>query len=349
MYHELYWDVDLGDVGNYFLNRIASILPLFKILSINDIMKFCVKIAIYFGMMFVSLTANEILIDEGYIKTQYGEIYYKKLFTDKNKNDIPLLTLHGGPGLTHDSLDTLAELALEMPIIFYDQIGAGKSNTYDRNQVYWDIDFFLSDLENVIEYFKLKSIYLFGFSWGGTLALEYALKPGNRVVKLILASPFLSSEIWTKDSFALLDELGPDMKELVLNHIEEGTTATKEYQEIMNLFNQNYLYRLPEWTESMKYTVQCMNTEISEAMFGTNDFILNGNLKNYDRFKEIQTIKVPLLFMCGHYDWARPSTLEEAMKGMNNAQLIIMEKSAHMAHIEEKELYLEKIKDFLKG
>lgn len=286
------------------------------------------KIINIIGIMFmaINLLANDIRIEEGYIKTLYSEIYYKKLFTEKNKDDIPLLALHGGPGLTHDSLDTLAELALEFPIIFYDQTGSGKSNNYDKTKVSWDVNFFLNDLENVISYFNLKNIYLLGFSWGGTLALEYALSPDNAVRKLILASPFLSAEIWTKDSFELLEKLGPQWKELALNHIQEGTTNDMEYQKMMTLFNRNYLYRLPEWTESMKYTVAHMNPEISETLFGTNDFIINGILKSYDRFQEVKTIKVPLLMTCGQYDWARPDTLAQSIKGMSNGKLFILEK-----------------------
>lgn len=305
------------------------------------------KIAICLGVFVMKLTADEILIDEGLIKTNYGEIYYKKLFTNKNKDNIPLLALHGGPGLTHDSIDTLADLASELPVIFYDQTGSGKSNNYDKKQVVWDIDFFVRDLEKVIEYFKAESIYLLGFSWGGTLALEYALKPGNAVKKLILASPFLSSELWARDSFALLEELG--MKDLALKHIAEGTTNSEEYQRIMHLFNQNFMYRLPEWTEAMKYSFEFMNTEVAAALFGTNDFIVNGNLKNYNGFKEVKTIKVPLLVTCGHFDWSRPNTLAEAIKGLDNAELFVLEKSAHMPHIEEKDIYIEKVKSFLKN
>lgn len=327
----------LGYRGHCFLDKIT------------DIMKFLKKVSVCGGMfMAMGLYANEIRIDEGYIKSHYSEIYYKKLFTDENKDAIPLLALHGGPGLTHDSLDTLAELALELPIIFYDQTGSGKSNNYDKSLVSWDLNFFLKDLENVIEYFNLKNIYLLGFSWGGTLALEYALKPNNAVKKLILASPFLSSDVWSKDAFELLEELGPQWKAFVLKHVQEGTTNDLEYQEMMNIFNRNYLYRLPEWTESMKYSVLHMNADVAESVFGTNDFIITGVLKNYDRFQEVKTIKVPLLMTCGRYDMARPSSLAQAMEGMSNGQLLILERSAHMAHIEERELYLEKIKEFLK-
>lgn len=300
------------------------------------------------GMMSIMGShANEIQVSEGYIPTSYGSIYYKKFCTNNNKDNTPLLVLHGGPGLTHDALDTLSELALELPVIFYDQTGAGKSNNYDKSQVSWDINFFLKDLENVIEYFKFDSIYLLGFSWGGTLALEYALKPGNVIKKLILASPFLSNEHWTNDKQALLNELEPELKELILKHIQQGTTDSKEYQEAMLVFNNRYLYRLPEWTESMKYTMQCMNPEVHITMFGTEDFITTGNMKNYDRFNEIQTIKIPLLLTCGRYDQARPNTLANAIEGMDNAQLYIFEESAHLPHIEEKQLYLERIRHFI--
>lgn len=293
------------------------------------------------------LRVSEIRCDEGYIQTCYGQIYYKKLYTDKNKDNTPLLVLHGGSGLTHDSVDTVSVLASEFPIIFYDQTGAGKSANYDRSQVTWDVNFFLKDLENVVEYFKLESIYLLGYSWGGALALEYALKPGNLVKKLILASPFLSAEIWTKDSFALLEELGLELKELVLKHIQEGTTDAKEYRDAMDLFNKRYMYRLPEWTKSMKYTMECMNVEVHNAMFGDKDFIITGNMKNYDRFQDVQFIKLPLLVTCGRYDLSRPDSLARAIIAMKNAELSIFEESAHLPHIEESELYMETIRNFL--
>lgn len=291
--------------------------------------------------------ANEIQLNEGYIQTSYGSIYYKKVFTNNNKDHTPLLVLHGGPGLTHDALDTIAELASELPVIFYDQTGAGKSNNFDKNQVSWDINFFLKDLENVIEYFKFDSIYLLGFSWGGTLALEYALKPENIIKKLILASPFLSTELWTQDQQTLLNELEPELKNIIFKHIKQGTTNSHDYQKAIHVFNSRHLFRLPEWTESMLFTMQNMNPEIHQTMFGTDDFITTGNMENYDRFNEVKNIKIPLLLTCGRHDQARPNTLANAIEGMTNARLCIFEESAHLPHIEEKELYLEKIINFI--
>src|SRR5690348_230327 len=125
---------------------------------------------------------------EGYIRVTGGLVWYKVV---NPGNGIPLLTLHGGPGSPHDYLEPLEKLANERPIIFYDQLGCGKSER-PENESLWQRSRFVEELGEIRKALKLEQVHLFGHSWGTMLAIDYALTKPDGLISLILASPALS-------------------------------------------------------------------------------------------------------------------------------------------------------------
>ena len=122
-------------------------------------------------------------IEEGKINLDGYQIWYRRV----GNGGIPLLTLHGGPGAGHDYLEPLERLATDRSVIFYDQLGCGKSDQPDDRSL-WQIERFVAEVNTVRQSLGLEQIHLLGQSWGGWLAIEYMLSHPQGVVSLILAS-----------------------------------------------------------------------------------------------------------------------------------------------------------------
>lgn len=120
--------------------------------------------------------------DRGLIPFKYNGEVFRTWYTYYGKPTIPLLSrpiivLHGGPGFTHDYMDPLKDLSQNRPVIFYDQIGNGRSTHLpEKPTSFWSIDLFVAELENVVKFFSLVRYDIVGHSWGGMLATEYAIR-----------------------------------------------------------------------------------------------------------------------------------------------------------------------------
>src|ERR671937_2660154 len=131
--------------------------------------------------------------EEGYVDFRGYRTWYR-VVGDRASGAVPLLTLHGGPGSTHNYFGPLERLADERPVVLYDQIGCGNS---DRpHDIEWDVAVFRDEVDAVREQLSLDRIHLLGTSWGGMLALEHVLAGAEGVVSLILSSTLASIDEW---------------------------------------------------------------------------------------------------------------------------------------------------------
>ena len=284
---------------------------------------------------------------EDHLAVPGGKVWYQRLFTQASQDKTPMIILHGGPGVPHNYLNNLSQLATNNPVVLYDQLGCGKSTIKNEKKELWVLPRFVEELELLVNHLGFPTVYLFGHSWGGTLAIEYTLKNPNKVKKLILASPLISTPLWVKDTRYLLEQLPSEVLIKVIKHEKEGTIDSKEYQEATHIFYQNYLCRLKEWPDDFKYSFSHLNLSVYQTMFGPSEFTITGNLINFDRVNELHLLKMPTLITCGRFDEARPETMQEMVKLLPNAKLVIFEKSAHIAHLEEPENYLKVLSEFI--
>lgn len=160
---------------------------------------------------------------EGKSKTYDFKTWYKVTGDLSNTTRTPLITLHGGPGLIHDALIPFSDLTRDknIPVIFYDQIGNGRSTHLRGNkhgeeelpQDFWKLDLFVEELTNLIKHFKIQSSFdLAGHSWGGILALEFAKNSGTelKLRRLILTSSLASSALWKQSNDQLMEATTAD-------------------------------------------------------------------------------------------------------------------------------------------
>lgn len=282
-------------------------------------------------------------IQEGYIAVTGGRVWYKSV---NPGSGIPLLTLHGGPGSPHDYLEPLTQLANERSVIFYDQLGCGKSERPDDTSL-WQRSRFVEELSQIRKALKLEQVHIFGHSWGTMLAIDYALTKPDGLASLTLASPALSIPRWLEDMKRYRSYLPIEVQKTLEEHEKNNTTDSDEYQEASMEFYQRYLCRLNPWPEQLERTIAGEGTTVYNTMWGPAEFYMTGNLLNYDCTTHLGEINIPTLFTCGRYDEATPEATAEYQSLLPKSELAIFEQSAHMAHLEEAERYLQTVRNFL--
>ena len=260
---------------------------------------------------------------------------------------LPLLLLHGGPGGGHDYLEPLEALSSDRPVIFYDQLGCGKSDMPD-NRALWTIERFADEVQEVREALGLKRCHMLGQSWGGWLGIEYMLRQPAGLQSFVLASTSSSVPQFSAECDRLISELPQEHREALQYHGARAEFEHEAYAEAEAVFYSRHLCRLEEWPDCILRTVENLHhNTVYETINGPNEFTTIGNLRYWNRTPEIGQIKIPVLITCGRYDELGPACATKLHEGLSNAEMVIFENSAHVAHIEEPEAYREKISQFL--
>lgn len=291
---------------------------------------------------------NKFITEEGIVNVPGGNVWYQIVKSEKTQYKTPLLILHGGPGVPHNYLNILKSLAVDRPVIFYDQLGCGHSQVLKPDNALWTINRFETELEQLVKHLQLKTFHLFGHSWGGALAIRYALKHPDTLKSLTLASPLLSTNIWIADSKELLNQLPQHMQDTISVNEKRGTTDSKKYLHAVDIYYHRFVCRMKKWPSDLTYSFDHLNYNVYKTMWGPSEFTVTGNLKDFDVMNSLNHLKMPTLLTSGRYDEASPKTLAYAVKKLPNGHLIIYEKSAHIAFLEEKNKYLRDLRLFLK-
>ena len=283
--------------------------------------------------------------EEGNIDVPGGQVWYKVVGSGES---VPLLTLHGGPGGGHDYLEPLNEIASERPVVFFDQLGCGKSDTPDDVSL-WRIDRFVDEVTAVRDALGLDRIHLLGHSWGGGLAIEYMLGAPSGVVSLTLASTSASIPQFVYEAGKLISELPREMAETMRRLEAEGDFENPEFEAGMMEFYKRHLCRLDPWPDPIMRSLENLDGNIVyETMNGPTEFTVIGNMKDWNRIEKLGEIVAPTLITCGRYDELTPACSRTLRQGIMNSRMHVFERSAHMAHLEETESYLQILSEFLR-
>jgi proline iminopeptidase len=285
------------------------------------------------------------MAEEGFIEVPGGRVWYH--IVGERQSGIPLLCLHGGPGIPHNYLEPLEELATSRPVVFYDQLGCGQSDRPDSDAL-WTVERFVDELVAVRAALGLERIHLFGNSWGGWLALQYALDRRPSLESLILSSSPPSVARWISDCGELRAGLPAHVRETLDRHEASGYFNCPEYQWAIVEFYRRHLCRLQPWPDSLEQAFAGLGVQVYQTMWGQSEFgPVTGRLRDWDVTARLNEIHVPTLVTGGRYDEARPAHLAVLAERIRGAELIIFEESSHMAFLEERESYLSALEDFL--
>ena len=281
---------------------------------------------------------------EGYVKVPGGKVWYKIFGANKKKT--PILMIHGGPGFPSNALRILKNLSTERPVIYYDQLGCGKSERPTDKQL-WKLPRFLDELKIVRETLDLKKLHILGHSWGSLLAVEHAFSEPKGIKSLIFAGPLLSEPRWTADANKLKSKLPRRTQKIIEKYESKGLFESKEYQKAILEFYKRHYCRIYPYPEPVKQGRKKANLDVYMKMWGPEEFSCTGNLKGHDVTDKLPNINIPTLLTCGRYDEATPETVRYFTDLLPNAEMDVFEKSDHLPHIEEPEGYLKTIRKFL--
>lgn len=280
---------------------------------------------------------------EGRLDVPGGRVWYRVV---GDGPATPLVIVHGGPGATHDYLESLEAVADERPVVFYDQLGAGRSDAPDDVHL-WTNERLVDELGRIVEALALNRVHLFGHSWGTIVATEYALRAPRTVASLIAADPCLCLPRYATGTAALRAALPAPVREALDRHEAAGTTDSNEYQQAEMEFFRRHGCRLDSWPDSLMRTFSQSNQVIYERMQGPSEFQITGIHKDYDATDRLGDLTVPTLFLVGRHDMALPEDTAWYHSLVPGSELVIFEESSHMPHLEEPDLYLQVLRDFL--
>lgn len=281
---------------------------------------------------------------EGFIEVTGGKIWYK-IYGSGDQN--PLLLLHGGPGGRSCMLTPIREISDQRPVIFYDQLGSGKSDRPDDTTL-WHLERFVDELDRLIDSLQLNKVHILGHSWGSSLAIEYFLmKKPEKVKSLILAGPLFSTNLWIEDANYLRAQLPDSIQKILSYHEKIGSVYSEEYLSATEYFYNKHLYRKRPIPKFEECDIGNFNEVIYEQMWGPSEFFCSGNLLNYNRIDRLNEIDVPVLLLIGEYDEVRKETMKRIQQLFPNAQLEIIYDAAHMTMVDQSEEFNRVVREFI--
>jgi proline iminopeptidase len=262
---------------------------------------------------------------------------------------IRVLTLHGGPGVTHEYFECFEDFLPQAGIEFYyyDQLGSFYSDQPDDTSL-WTIDRFRDEVEQVRAGLKLENFYLYGQSWGSMLAIEYALKYPQHLKGLVLSSMTASIASYVKYVNTLRAALPKEILTVLEKYEARGEYDAPEYQQAM--FKEVYgrhVCRLDPWPDPVARAFKHINNQVYNTMQGPNEFVVTGTFKDWDRWKDLSRIGVPTLVIGARYDEMNPDDIRTMGRLLPRGRTLICENGSHLAMWDDQEAYFRGLIDFL--
>lgn len=285
--------------------------------------------------------------EEGFLEINGLKLFYRR-YGKGNRHK--LLTLHGGPGGTHEYMLPLADLAERgFDVVFYDQFGCGKSD-YPKNESDYSLEYAIEEVEGVRKaLFGEEKVNLFGSSWGGLLSLAYAIKYQNHLITLTSCSGLSSVPETVKEMHRLISKLPDEYRIAIEVHEEKGDYDHPDYLKASDYFARQHVLRLEEWPDEVNRMMK-MTAERGtyEKMNGPSEFTIIGTIKDIDFTDQLSKIRIPTLITCGKYDEVTPQIAETIRKNIPGSQLVVFQESSHLQFWEEREKYMEIFSGFVK-
>jgi proline iminopeptidase len=271
-----------------------------------------------------------------------------------NNPELKVLLLHGGPGATdelYECFDVWFPRA-GIEYYYYDQLGSWRSDQPDDPSL-WDLDRFVDEVDQVRQALGLdhSNFVLLGQSWGGLLAMEYAVRHQQHLKGLVISNMMSSAPAY--NAYAR-DVLMPTMDQQVLAEIQkfeaDGRTDDPRYQEL--LMEHHYVLhvcRMPvdEWPDPVRRSIGHINPAIYVPMQGPSELGLSGTLEDWDRSADLGGIDVPTLVIGATHDTMDPAHMQWMAEQLPPGRYLHCPNGSHLSQFDDPEHYLPGLIDFL--
>ena len=273
-----------------------------------------------------------------------------------NNPRLRLLLLHGGPGATHEYLEACDSYlpGAGVEYYYYDQLGSGLSDQPDEPSL-WELDRFVDEVEQVRQALGLDvgSFVLYGQSWGGILATEYALRYQQHLRGLVISN--MMSSVPAYNAYAE-QVLMPQMDQAALAEIKSleaaGEIENPRYMELLT--EQHYVHhvlRMPEadWPDPVQRGFAHINPAIYVSMQGPSELGISADAKlaRWDRSGDLSSIEVPTLVIGARYDTMDPAHMQEMAERLPAGRYLYCPKGSHLAMYDDQQTYFAGLTDFL--
>jgi len=272
-----------------------------------------------------------------------------------NNPTIKVLLLHGGPGATHEYLEAFDSFlpGAGIEYYYYDQLGSAYSDQPDAPEL-WEIPRFVDEVEQVRVALGLgaDNFYLYGSSWGGILAIEYALAHQENLKGLIISNMMASIPAYNEYA---QNVLMPSMEPAVLAEIQ-ALEAEKDYENpryMELLVPHHYVHhilRMPpeEWPDPVNRAFAGINTDIYIPLQGPSELGASGKLVDWDRTAELAEILTPTLVIGAEHDTMDPEHMEWMAGSFPNGTYLYCPNGSHLAMYDDQDTYFEGLIEFLR-
>ncbi len=271
-----------------------------------------------------------------------GDLWYKVVGDGPGA---PLLVIHGIPGSNSGYLEILGGLGDDRPVIFYDQLGGGRSDR-PSNADLWTLERFVSELTSVRAALGLSRVHLFGHSWGGMLAIDHALLDPEGVVSLVLSSVPISIPRYVADIRQLRDKLPDEALQVLLQSDRGETIEPAAYENSLLAYRQRHAFLGSTWPLAFIELLGSINPDVFVAVWGADPFDCTGAVSQYER--DLSSFEMPVLLTVGAHDATTPAAAEGYRRTAQEGQVHVFRNSAHMAMLEEPAEYLSVVRHFLR-
>jgi len=264
---------------------------------------------------------------------------------------VKVLLLHGGPGADHSYFECFEDFLPQNGIEFYyyDQLDSTNSDKPGDPKL-WTIERFRDEVEAVRKGLGLEQFYLFGHSWGGMLAIEYALTYPQYLKGMIISNMTAGIQAFEKHIAELRAALPDDVTRILDKYEKAGAYESPEYEKIMlEQVYSRYVCRLNPWPEPLTRGFRNLNAKVYNYLQGPNEFFVTGTMKNWERWSDLPRIRTRTLVMGAKYDEMSSKDLQKMADSMPNARAWISENGSHMAMYDDQIAYFRRLLTFLKS
>lgn len=273
-----------------------------------------------------------------------------------NNPKIKLLLLNGGPGATHEYFECMENFLPKEGIefIYYDQLGCGNSDN-PKDTAMWDLGRYVEEVEQVRLALNLNkdNFYLLGHSWGGILAMQYALKYQQNLKGLLISNMMSSIPDYGKYADEVLaKQMDPQVLKKIRDLEAKNDFANPEYMGLLlPNFYVKHICRIPldQWPEPINRSFSKMNQSLYVTMQGPSEFGVSGKLLKWDIKNQLQHITVPTLSIGAQYDTMDPKHMEWMASAVKNGSYLYCKNGSHMSLYDDQQTYMQGIIKFMKG
>lgn len=287
---------------------------------------------------------SEIPVSEGAKPINGTQLYYKILGDGE-----PIVVLHGGPGLDHTYfLPHLRELARDFKLIFFDQRLSGRSSA-DVDSTEITLEHFVEDIEGIRTAFGLEKMNLLGHSWGGLLAMFYAIQYPDHLQSLILVNPTAASAEWMQKSMQnqnarFTSEDSVARAELLTSPAFRDKKASA-YERLFRISFRSTFHQ-PELVDSLNLTLP---PDFAARSVKMQRLMQDPAVMNYDIHNQLSAITCPTLIVHGETDPTPVAAVEDIRDGIEQAKLVVLEKCGHFPFVEVPGQFFKEVKSFMRA